>query len=97
MNKNDILQILKKHKKPIEAFGVEHIGLFGSYLTDEAKPSSDIDIYVVFEQGQATYDHLNQLWDYLEALFPGKKVEVITQGGASPYIEQQILQSTEYV
>ncbi|ADG13254.1 DNA polymerase beta domain protein region [Methanocaldococcus infernus ME] len=80
LNKNIILNILRKHKSELKKFGVKRIGLFGSYARDEQKETSDIDILVEFEEGQATYDNYINLIPYLENLF-NKKVDVITIEG----------------
>ncbi len=47
MNKDIILNYLKKHKNEfMEKYNVEKIGLFGSYARGEAREDSDIDIFV---------------------------------------------------
>ena len=47
MTKEDILDYLKTHKQELRnKYGIESIGLFGSYARDEATPKSDIDIFV---------------------------------------------------
>jgi predicted nucleotidyltransferase len=46
MPKDAILQILVAHKQQLIAFGVNKIGLFGSYLRNEATEQSDIDLLV---------------------------------------------------
>jgi hypothetical protein len=47
MTREDILDFLKQHKQEMhERFGVIKIGLFGSYVRDEARDDSDIDIAV---------------------------------------------------
>ena len=44
MTKNEILNYLKKHKNIYKTtYGVEKIGLFGSYAKDQATDTSDID------------------------------------------------------
>jgi len=46
MKKQDILDYLKDHKEYFkEQYGVESIGIFGSYARDEATKESDIDIF----------------------------------------------------
>jgi hypothetical protein len=47
-----ILKQIEENKKPIKRYGVKEIGLFGSYVRDEQKTKSDIDILVEFEQGK---------------------------------------------
>lgn len=47
MTKKHILDYLSIHKPEFQKkYGVEEIGLFGSYARDEAKEDSDIDIFV---------------------------------------------------
>ena len=47
LDKTNILNYLKEHYSQFqEKYHVEKIGLFGSYARDEAKPDSDIDIFV---------------------------------------------------
>jgi len=75
MTKENILELLKA-KKPYmeEVYGVDKIGLFGSYAKDLQTASSDIDIYVEFKH--KTFDNLTGLWDYLEKLYH-KKVDLL--------------------
>jgi len=47
MTKDIIIEYLSKHKQEFqEKYGLEAIGLFGSYARDEANKDSDIDIFV---------------------------------------------------
>ena len=95
MDKDLLLATLRKYKSEIEGFGVAKIGL-GSYLTGIENRHSDIDIYISFHEAHATYDNFIHLCDFLENLFPGHKVEVVTEGWVSPYIEPAIVETTEY-
>lgn len=45
-NKKEILSLLADHKKELLNYGVLEIGLFGSYVRDEATKESDIDLLV---------------------------------------------------
>ena len=75
MTKHYILTFLQEHKIFLEEkFGVEKIGLFGSYAKDMATQESDIDFYVVLKK--KTLDNMTGLWNYLEENF-GKKVDMI--------------------
>ena len=80
----DVIETLKKHEREIkERYGVRRIGVFGSYVRGEQKETSDIDILVEFNE--PTFDNFMNLSFYLEGLF-GKKVDLITTRGMSPYI-----------
>ncbi len=68
MTKEEILQKLKEHKSYIqERYGVEKIGLFGSYARGEATDKSDIDIFVRFKEPK--FDYIAGLWNFLEDIY----------------------------
>ena len=65
-----LLCLLGEHKAEIrDRFAVTRIGLFGSRCRDEARPESDIDVLVEFEQ--ATFDRYMDLKFFLEDLLGG--------------------------
>jgi len=76
---------------------VNKIGLFGSYVRGDQKEDSDIDILIEFEKEKKTFDNFMSLCFFLDDLFSGKKVEVVTTGGLSKYIGPYILKEVEYV
>lgn len=95
--KTDILHAMQANKGMLTTFGVDQVGLFGSYVREEQSPDSDIDILVHFKPDQETFDNLMFTYDLFENLFKGFKVEVVTTTGLSPYIGPQILREVEYV
>jgi len=75
MTKEDILIKLKSNHNYIKQnFGVDKIGLFGSYAKNKNTDNSDIDIYVEFKN--KTFDNIAGLWNYLENLY-NKKIDLI--------------------
>ena len=53
MNKNSILEILKKYKKTSEyKSNIKKIGIFGSFAKDKSSESSDIDIFVILNHNK---------------------------------------------
>ncbi len=97
LNKQYIFNQLTQRKSDIQQFGVQKIGLFGSYVRNEQKENSDIDILIEFEKDKTTFDNFMSVCFYLDDLFTGKKVEVVTTGGLSKYIGPFILKEVEYV
>jgi hypothetical protein len=95
MTKDEILTTLSKEKPYLqEKYGVERIGLFGSYSRDEATAESDIDIYVELKEN--TFRKLAGLWVYLDELYRGTKVDVFnrhknTKGAIFKYIQQETI------
>ena len=96
LTRNQILQRITENQHEIDEFGVEKIGLFGSYSRNEQTEQSDIDILVAFRPEEETFDNLMNLHFFLDALFPGKKVELVTINGLSPFIGPKILQEVSY-
>jgi predicted nucleotidyltransferase len=97
LNKQIIIGQLKQHKPAIEKFGVSSVGLFGSYVRNEQRDDSDVDILIQLKEDKSTLDNfLNVCW-LLDELFPGKKVEVATQNGLNKRLRPFILNEVEYV
>ncbi len=68
--------------------GLHNVRLFGSVARGDAGPESDIDFLVQMERGRSLLD-LIELSQELEALLQ-RKVDILTDGGLSPYLEQRI-------
>lgn len=96
LHKENIFQILNSHKQELLNYGVKEIGLFGSYVRNEATKESDIDLLVDIAKEKKTFRNFMALSYYLEELF-GKKVELVTKQSLSPYIGPHILKTVEYV
>jgi hypothetical protein len=94
--KEQILSLLQEHHHHIHAFGVHRLGLFGSFLREQQRHESDVDMLVEFEPGRKTFDAFMQLIFFLETLF-GRRVELVTPESLSPYIGPHILREMEYV
>jgi len=96
LNKEHILQLLADHRQQLSAFGVEQIGLFGSFVRGEATDESDIDLLVDIRRDKKTFRNFLSLSYYLEEIL-GRKVELVTRQSLSPYIGPHILKTAEYV
>ncbi|PKN00006.1 MAG: nucleotidyltransferase [Elusimicrobia bacterium HGW-Elusimicrobia-2] len=69
---------LKENREVLKKYTVKKIGLFGSFVQNRQKVSSDIDFVVEFNK--PSFDNLIGLIDYLEKLFD-RKVDVLTSEG----------------
>jgi predicted nucleotidyltransferase len=79
--RNEILDLAGTH-------GAKNIRVFGSAARDEGGPASDVDLLVDMEKGRNLLD-LVGFWQDLEELL-GCRVDVITDGGISPYLRERI-------
>jgi uncharacterized protein len=78
-----ILRVAAKH-------GAQHVRVFGSLARGEAGPQSDIDLLV--DKGAETTPWFPAgLILELEELL-GRDVDVVTEGGLSPFLRERILQ-----
>ncbi len=95
LDKSVIFCLLEENQNRLIGFGVEKIGLFGSFIRDEQTDSSDIDFLVHFSKGAKNIHNLVGLGEFLEELM-GRKVELITKESLSPYIGPHILKEVQY-
>ena len=78
-----------------ERFGVERIGVFGSFARGEEGASSDVDVLVEFRPGHKTFDNFMDLKFFLEDLF-GRNVDLVTVQALKPRIKDEILREVVY-
>ena len=81
-HRRTILELATRH-------GARNVRVFGSMARGETRPDSDVDFLVDVEPGRTLLDVIALEQD-LEALL-GRPVEVLTDGGLSPYLQQRIL------
>jgi len=74
-----ILKKIRENMDVIRGYGVEKIGLFGSYVKGEQRLGSDVDILVEFKRGMKTFDNYMGLKFFLEDLL-GCKVDLVILG-----------------
>ncbi len=96
LNKEEILSKIKAYKTDLQALGIVRAGLFGSYVRGEQSDTSDIDILIEFEPEKENFDNYMSVCDFFEKLYSGKKIEVVTRTGLSPYIGPRILKEVVY-
>ncbi len=74
---------------------MKEIGLFGSYLEEEPKQESDIDILVRFKEDVKSFDDYMGLKSFLEDLFK-KEVDLVIKNTLKDRLKDEILRSTKY-
>lgn len=95
--KENIIGILRSYKTEFSKFGVQNIGLFGSYVRNEQSEKSDIDLLIDFDPEKENFDNYMAVYDMFERIFKNEKVEVVTKNGLSKYIGPKILKNVMYV
>ncbi len=92
---NDTLQYDKEKLKQLcRQHHVKRLDLFGSQVKGSANEASDIDLLVEYDP-----DHVPGLLGFLAfeeelaELFQGHKIDLVSKGGLSPYLRDEILQT----
>lgn len=96
MGKKEIIDIIRSSKPEIVArYGVQRLGLFGSYVREQQRKRSDIDILVSFNREIDLFDFID-LREFLEARLQ-TKVDLVMESALKPAIGKRILAEVEYV
>ncbi|MFC2171137.1 nucleotidyltransferase family protein [Acidobacteriota bacterium] len=84
-----IAQFCRKHH-------IRKLALFGSVLTDDFGPDSDIDVLVEFEPGQGPgFIRLYEIEQQLSVLLGGREVDLVTEKFLNHRIRERVLASAE--
>ena len=89
------LKILNKQNKILADFGVEKIGIFGSFARNEQTKKSDIDILVEFKKPIGLFKFV-ELEDELSKILKCK-VDLVTQNALKPAMKSKVLEDVVYV
>lgn len=92
MNKKltEIKQILSRNREQLlRDYSVKEIGIFGSYIRNEQKKNSDLDILVEFEEPISLFKFMD-LEEYLKNLL-GIKIDLVSKKALKPYIGKLII------
>ncbi len=96
MSKQDILEIIRQTRPELAArFGVDRLGLFGSYVRGQEKRRSDIDLLVSFGRDIDLFEFLD-LKEFLQERLH-HKVDLVMDSALKPAIGQRIRAEVEYV
>jgi predicted nucleotidyltransferase len=86
-------RLLAQHREAIlriaAKYGAHNVRVFGSTARGEASESSDVDILVDLADDRSLLDQVGLQQELEEVL--GRKVDVVVEGGISPYLEKRIL------
>ena len=89
-----MLDLIKSRRTELYALAGKHkvnkLWVFGSCARKEETPDSDIDFLVEFGEGSSLLTHVH-LMAALKRFF-GKKVDVVSTRGISPYISKNVWQ-----
>lgn len=90
-------KVVETVKKSRYHRAINSIALFGSLASDQMTPESDIDLLLDYDQKQkfSLLDLVGLQQEFEQAL--GKKVDLVTRDGLSPFLRAEILTSAKIV
>ncbi|MEK7241568.1 MAG: nucleotidyltransferase family protein [Planctomycetota bacterium] len=92
----EIKALLKQHKEELrKRFKVKEIGIFGSFIREEQRKTSDVDLLVEFE-GPVSLLWVVRVENYLTDLL-GVKVDLIPKEDIRSELKEIILAETVYL
>ena len=96
-NKEEITEYLRTNKEFLRAnFGVTRFGIFGSFVAQAQRISSDIDLLVEFEKGRKNIHTFLGLKRFLEKEF-ARKVDMGFEHSLKPLVHENIKGGILYV
>jgi predicted nucleotidyltransferase len=96
LTKHQTLEIIGRLEAEIRALGVSRLAVFGSVARGKDRPDSDVDILVQFAAGSKSYERFLSLSELLESNL-GRRIELVTTEGLSPFIGPHILAEAQDV
>lgn len=88
VTRDEIIEFCRRHH-------IRKLSLFGSYLRDDFRPDSDIDVLVIFEPGIAVGFRIIDMENELSDLFGGRKVDIVNEKYLNHRLRDRILASAE--
>ena len=89
MNADEAITRLQQHEAELKQLGVQHLYLFGSTASGEAREDSDVDLFFDYERGKLG---LFQLMDVKEraAQILGRKADIMTRDSLHHVLRERI-------
>lgn len=91
MKRSTALRLLRKQRQElVDRYHIASLSLFGSVARNEARPDSDVDLLVEFDQPVGLFQFI-ELQQRLETVL-GCKVDLGTPRSLKPRIKEHVLQ-----
>jgi uncharacterized protein len=96
--KEDILNFLHQNKEAYcKAYSITKLGLFGSFARDEAKPTSDVDVLISYEEGASDLFTKKQALKKALKDSLGVEIDIANEKYLHQYVKEQILKEAIFV
>lgn len=89
MRRNDVIDRLQETAEDLKGLGVRSLFLFGSTARDEARPESDVDVFVEYDRDRFGLIELVGVQHRVSEVL-GRPVDVTTRDGLHPSFREKI-------
>jgi len=91
MTRNALIDQIISAAPALRAQGVAALFLFGSHARDEARPDSDIDIFIDPDETHTFgFDRFMDSYEALKAALPGYEIGFSTREGIDKYVRPAV-------
>jgi len=90
MSRDEVLRVLRSHRRELDELGVENVAIFGSVAREDTTGDSDIDLLVEFNRRIGLL-HFVRVQRYFETLL-GCTVDLVTRDALHPALRDRILE-----
>jgi uncharacterized protein len=89
MELSEVIAKLKEHETELKRLGVEHLYLFGSTASGEAREDSDVDLFFDYERGKLGLFELMDVKEETTRIL-GRKADIMTRDSLHKVLRSQI-------
>jgi predicted nucleotidyltransferase len=92
LTKGQVAERLAAHAEELRSLGVRSLDLFGSVARGDARPESDVDLLVEFDEVPGYVRLRNRLEEML-----GRHVDLLMVSGLHPRLRERVLREARHV
>lgn len=93
MNKDEVIEKLRRNADAVKGMGATSLYLFGSFARNEAAPDSDLDLFIDYERSRNfSLIDLISIKQYLEEAMTAE-VDLTTRDSLHPMLKDEIERS----
>lgn len=85
----------KQLNKTGQRYHLELIVAYGSHVTGEKRPNSDLDIAVLDNAKNPGYERFKTLFGEISNVFPAKNIDLRFLNGADPFFRYQVIKNCQ--
>jgi len=95
LTKDQVAERLAAHAEELRSLGVRSLDLFGSVARGDARPESDVDLLVEFDEVPGFVGYV-RLRNRLEEML-GRHVDLVMASGLHPRLRERVLREAQHV